>query len=143
MRDRCRLRGADNGNLSCRYGHQVTLLDIDRERIERLQAGNLPIFEPGLGELLARNRATGRIAATTSYEQAVTDADFVFIAVATPAAVEGGEADLSFVQAAATELGRYLPPGRRTIVINKSTVPIGTGDWIASILAAHAPLTAE
>ena len=130
--------GLTTGICLADLGNRVTLLDIDAERVERLRAGELPIFEPGLGELLAYNLAAGRLRATTSYAEAVATADFVFIAVATPTAVEGEGANLSYVEAAATALGRHLAPGRRTIVINKSTVPIGTGDWVANILAAHA-----
>jgi len=135
--------GLTTGICLADLGNQVTVLDIDRGRIERLQAGELPIFEPGLGELLARNVAAGRFSATTSYAQAIAGAEFIFIAVATPTTAEGDGADLSFVQAAATELARHLPSGRRSIIINKSTVPIGTGDWVAGILAAHVPAGAQ
>ncbi len=131
--------GLTTGICLADLGNQVTLLDVDVERIDRIKAGELPIFEPGLGELLSHNLAAGRLSATTSYALGVSDADFVFIAVATPTEAEGEGANLSFVQAAATELGRRLTPGRQTIVINKSTVPIGTGDWVADILTAHAP----
>jgi UDPglucose 6-dehydrogenase len=131
--------GLTTGICLADLGNQVTLLDIDAARIARLQSGQLPIFEPSLGELLAQNMAAGRLVATTSYAEAVPEADFVFIAVATPTAAEGDGANLSYVEAAATALGRHLAPGRRTIVINKSTVPIGTGDWVADILARHAP----
>jgi UDPglucose 6-dehydrogenase len=131
--------GLTTGICLADLGNQVTLLDIDADRIGRLHAGQLPIFEPGLGELLVQNLAAGRLAATTSYAEAVPDADFVFIAVATPTAAEGDGANLSFIEAAATSLGRHLSAARRTVVINKSTVPIGTGDWVADILARHAP----
>lgn len=131
--------GLTTGICLADLGNQVTLLDIDAGRIARLQAGQLPIFEPGLGELLAQNMAAGRLVATTSYAEAVPAADFVFIAVATPTAAEGDGANLSYVEAAATSLGQHLARSRRTVVINKSTVPIGTGDWVADILTRHAP----
>jgi UDPglucose 6-dehydrogenase len=131
--------GLTTGICLADLGNSVTLLDIDADRIAQVQAGRLPIFEPGLGELLAHNLAAGRLVATTSYAQAVPKADFVFIAVATPTEAEGDGANLSYVESAATSLGRHLAPGRRTIVINKSTVPIGTGDWVADILQRHAP----
>ena len=131
--------GLTTGVCLADQGNRVTLVDVDAARVERLRAGVLPIYEPGLGELLARNLEAGRLFATTDYAEAVPEADFCFIAVATPTAAGGDSADLSYVRAAAEELGRHLAPGRRTVVINKSTVPIGTGDWVAEILARCAP----
>ncbi|MCL4545731.1 MAG: UDP-glucose/GDP-mannose dehydrogenase family protein [Chloroflexi bacterium] len=135
--------GLTTGICLADLGNNVTLLDTDTKRIAAVKQGELPIFEPGLGELLQQNLRAGRVYATTSYAAAVPDAEFVFIAVATPTAEEHDGADLRYVEAAATELARNLSAGRRTIVINKSTVPIGTGDWVANILAQHAPVGAQ
>lgn len=115
-------------------GNNVTCLDIDEQRIAGLNRGVLPIYEPGLKETIDRNRESGRLRFTTSYEEACRDVEFVFIAVNTPAGLEG-EADMSQVRNAVESLARVLRG--RVIVVNKSTMPIGTGDWVASILERH------
>jgi UDPglucose 6-dehydrogenase len=112
-------------------GNQVYGVDIDESKILRLREGECPIFEPGLGELLRRNLAAGRLRFTTSYDEAVPESDFAFICVDTPSAFNG-EADMRAVRAAATMLGKSLRG--HTIIINKSTMPIGSGDLVASIV---------
>ncbi|MSQ43038.1 MAG: UDP-glucose/GDP-mannose dehydrogenase family protein, partial [Chloroflexi bacterium] len=102
----------------------------------RLQSGELTIYEPGLEELVARNVSSGRLSFTTSYAEAVPDADFCFIAVNTPSGSEG-EADLGQVRAAAATLAAHLKDG--AIVINKSTVPIGTAERVDHIITRHLP----
>ncbi len=106
-------------------GNQVVGLDVDATRIADLRAGQLPIYEPGLEELVRRNYQAGRLRFTTSYAEALGSSDFVFIAVNTPSGFEG-EANMRYVRAAAEEIGRTAD--HPVIVINKSTVPIGTGD---------------
>jgi UDPglucose 6-dehydrogenase len=112
-------------------GHDVWGVDIDAEKVCRLNEGHCPIFEPGLPELLQRNLAAGRLRFTTSYDDAVPSSDFVFICVDTPAS-PSGEADLRTVRKAAASVGRSLAGD--TIVVNKSTMPIGAGDLVESII---------
>lgn len=111
-------------------GNSVTCVDIDVAKIENLKNGILPIFEPGLEEIVERNRKAGRIRFTSSYEDGVPSSEFVFIAVNTPSGAEG-EADLKYTRAAAQSIAKCVE--RHAIIINKSTVPIGTGDWVANI----------
>jgi len=115
-------------------GNHVTALDINEKRIENLKKGILPIYERGLDELVLRNASAGRLEFTTSYDAALADAEFVFIAVGTPSGVDG-EADLKYVQSAAESIARSM--SGPLIVINKSTVPVGTGDWVADIISRN------
>ncbi len=112
-------------------GNKVIALDIDEKRISGLKKGDMPIYEPGLEELVERNVAAGRIEFTTSYEEALKAAEFVFICVGTPSGMDG-EADLKYVRSAAESIAKHMIAP--VIVINKSTVPVGTGDWVASII---------
>ncbi len=115
-------------------GNRVIALDIDEQRIASLKRGVMPIYEPGLEELVARNVAAARLSFTTSYEEALDGVEFVFIAVGTPSGVDG-EADLKHVRAAAESIARAMQGP--IIVVNKSTVPVGTGDWVAEIISAN------
>jgi UDPglucose 6-dehydrogenase len=117
-------------------GNRVIGLDIDEEKVSRLQRGEPPIFEPGLAEMIARNRTAGRLTFTASYREALADAEFVFIAVGTPAGVDG-EADLKHVRSAAEAIARAMVAP--LVVVNKSTVPVGTGDWVADIIRSNQP----
>ncbi len=112
-------------------GNSVTCIDIDTAKVDNLKKGILPIFEPGLEEMVERNSKAGRIRFTSSYEEGVPGADFVFIAVNTPSGAEG-EADLKYTRAAAQSIAKHI--NQHTVIINKSTVPIGTGDWVANIV---------
>jgi UDPglucose 6-dehydrogenase len=112
-------------------GNQVVCLDIAQEKIERLERGEMPIYEPGLEEVVARNVAAKRLTFTANYADAVPGADFIFIAVGTPSGVDG-EADLQYVRMAAESISDALT--NYAIIINKSTVPVGTGDSVAQIL---------
>jgi UDPglucose 6-dehydrogenase len=117
-------------------GNSVTCLDIDKARIAGLNRGILPLYEPGLKELVDRNRESGRLHFTTDYPEACRGTEFVFIAVNTPSGQEG-EADMGQVRSAVESLaGAVTGP---VIVVNKSTMPIGTGDWAASILERLGP----
>ncbi len=115
-------------------GNTVTCVDIDVSKIENLRKGVLPIFEPGLEEIVERNAKAGRLRFTSSFEEGVPGADVVFIAVNTPSGSEG-EADLKYTRAAAQSIAKQI--NRNTIIVNKSTVPIGTGDWVANIASKH------
>ena len=117
-------------------GNHVICLNRSKEKSDNLKEGILPIYEPGLEEIVRRNYEAGRLSFTTSYDEAMEDVAVVFIAVGTPSGTSG-EADLAHVEAAATEVaGRIRQP---VIIVNKSTVPIGTGDWVAGIVREHMP----
>jgi UDPglucose 6-dehydrogenase len=113
-------------------GNDVLCIDVDRSKIERLRAGEIPIHEPGLDAVVERSVKAGRLRFSTSYDEAVAHAPLVFIAVGTPPG-EDGSADLSHVLACAHELGRLVT--RDTLVVVKSTVPVGTNDQVRSALA--------
>ena len=115
-------------------GNRVVCLDINAERIERLKQGIMPIYEPGLEELVERNVRAQRLFFTTSYAEALREAEFAFIAVGTPEGVDG-EADLRYVRMAAESIADVLD--HPIIIVNKSTVPVGTGDWVADIIRAR------
>lgn len=119
------------------FGHQVICVDKDAAKIERLKAGEIPIFEPGLDALVASNVAEGRLSFTTELPSAITEADAVFIAVGTPSRRGDGHADLTFVYAAAKEIAALIDGF--TIIVTKSTVPVGTGDEIEAIIRAARP----
>ena len=114
-------------------GNNICALDINEQRIAKLKQGIMPIYEQGLTELINRNVNAGRLNFTTSYEEAINDhqAEFVFICVGTPEGVDG-EADLQYVRAAAESIAKVMD--HSLILINKSTVPVGTGDWVAEIV---------
>jgi UDPglucose 6-dehydrogenase len=112
-------------------GNKVQALDVSAERIEGLKKGVLPIYEPGLEELVERNVKAGRLTFTTDYRQALKGCEYAFIAVGTPSGVNG-EADLQYVASAARSIASNMEAP--LIIINKSTVPIGTGDWVADIV---------
>jgi UDPglucose 6-dehydrogenase len=117
-------------------GNRVIALDIMEEKIEGLKKGVMPIYEPGLEELVERNVKAGRLTFTTSYEEGLKGTEFVFIAVGTPSGVDG-EADLQYVGAAARSIAESMQD--YVVVVNKSTVPVGTGDWVAEIIKRHQP----
>lgn len=112
-------------------GNTVTCLDVDETRIERLKQGIMPIYEPGLEQIVLQNVRHGRLHFTTSYPEALKDAEFAFIAVGTPSGVDG-EADLQYVRQAAEAIADIVD--HPIIVVNKSTVPVGTGDWVAEVI---------
>jgi len=113
-------------------GNQVFCLDINKDRIDKLNQGIMPIYEPGLEEIVERNIKSKRLFFTTDYETALKDAEIAFIAVGTPSGVDG-EADLQYVRNAAEKIAQVV--NHPIIVVNKSTVPVGTGDWVADIIS--------
>jgi nucleotide sugar dehydrogenase len=119
------------------FGHDVTCIDKDAEKIAALEKGTIPIFEPGLSELVTANTEAGRLTFTTELQSAVAEADVVFIAVGTPSRRGDGHADLSFVYAVAREVAQSVEGF--TVVVTKSTVPVGTGDEVAHIIATVNP----
>ena len=119
------------------FGHQVTCIDTDAAKIDALRAGRMPHFEPGLEEIVIANAAAGRLRFEGEVGQAVADADAVFIAVGTPSRRGDGFADLSFVHCAVRAVASVLKGP--AVVVTKSTVPVGTGDEVARILAEMCP----
>ena len=117
------------------FGHNVICVDKDPQKIDTLEAGGVPIYEPGLKDLIAKNVAAGRLNFTTDLKAAMETADAVFIAVGTPSRRGDGFADLTYVYAAAEEIAAEIKDF--TVVITKSTVPVGTGDEVENILAKH------
>jgi len=117
-------------------GNRVCALDVDDKRVENLKKGVMPIYEPGLEELVKRNTKSGRLSFTTSYSDGLAGAEFAFIAVGTPSGIDGN-ADLQYVDAAARSIAKNMTAP--LIIINKSTVPIGTGDWVADIVKSAQP----
>lgn len=124
--------GLTTGVALAYLGHDVSCVDKDEEKIERLRQGEPPIYEPHLKELL--DLSQGHLQFLTSYEQAVPEAEVVFISVGTPPRADGSP-DLRFVRAAADEVGQHLGKGY-TVVVNKSTVPIGSGKWVRLVIQA-------
>ena len=123
-------------------GHAVVGLDIDRDRVAMLNRGESPIFEAGLPDMLRRNLDAGRLRFTTDYADGVPGCEMVFLCTGTPS-LSDGEADLRQVRAAAASIGANLPPDASTVVVNKSTMPVGTAELVAGIVAEHAPATAR
>src|SRR3954469_13878561 len=114
------------------FGNHVTCVDIDASRVERLRRGEIPFHEPGLAELVQRNAKQGRLVFTTDTLEAVKTAEIVFLAVGTPSRPDGS-ADLSYLFEAARAVARGL--AAPTIIVTKSTVPIGTGDLVREEVA--------
>jgi UDPglucose 6-dehydrogenase len=132
--------GLVTGTCFADLGNVVYCVDTNKDRVNDLNRGALPIYEPGLEELVRRNAQANRLFFTTDYAEALANADFVFIAVGTPSGSEG-EADLSYVESAATSVARTMT--RPMVIVNKSTVPIGSGDWVASIVEKERTVKAD
>lgn len=126
--------GLVTGTCLADLGNRVTCIDTDAEKIAGLKAGKLPFYEPSLLELVIRNQHAGRLAFVDSVAAGIADAEFIFIAVGTPMG-ENGEADLSYVRSAAHDIAESLD--HSAIVINKSTVPVETGDLVSAIIREH------
>ncbi|MEZ6030010.1 MAG: UDP-glucose/GDP-mannose dehydrogenase family protein [Hyphomonadaceae bacterium] len=129
--------GLVSGACFADFGHVVTCVDKDPGKIERLEKGVMPIFEPGLQELVASNVKEGRLFFTQDARDAIRHADAVFIAVGTPSRRGDGHADLSYVYAAAKEIAEHMDGF--TVVVTKSTVPVGTGDEVEEIIRKTNP----
>ena len=129
--------GLVSGACFADFGHQVVCVDKDATKIARLNAGEIPIYEPGLDDLVARNVAAERLSFSTELAGPVGEAEVVFIAVGTPARRGDGHADLSYVHAAAAEMAPVL--NGFTVVVTKSTVPVGTGDEVERIIREANP----
>jgi UDPglucose 6-dehydrogenase len=123
--------GLVTGTCFADLGNQVVCLDVDETRITKLKQGVMPIYEPGLEQVVTQNVRANRLSFTTNYKEALDCAEFAFIAVGTPSGVDG-EADLQYVRSAAEAIADLVD--EPIIVVNKSTVPVGTGDWVADII---------
>ena len=124
--------GLVSGACIADFGHQVTCVDKDTAKISALNTGEVPIYEPGLGDLVRSNVGQGRLSFTVALSEAVRQADAVFIAVGTPSRRGDGHADLTYVYEATREIAASLEGF--TVVITKSTVPVGTGDEVERII---------
>ncbi|MEN6483594.1 MAG: UDP-glucose/GDP-mannose dehydrogenase family protein, partial [Syntrophobacteraceae bacterium] len=130
--------GLVSGACFAEFGHEVTCIDKDVAKIERLQGNDIPIYEPGLDQMVEKNRKANRLLFSTEYSPGVPEADVVFIAVGTPASRRGdGYADLSYVHDAARQIAPHLCD--YTVVVNKSTVPVGTARQVARIISEVNP----
>ncbi|MCY4180610.1 MAG: UDP-glucose 6-dehydrogenase, partial [Litoreibacter sp.] len=119
------------------FGHDVVCVDKDPNKIERLNQGEVPIYEPGLDILMQKNVEAGRLSFTTDLKTAVDGAEAVFIAVGTPTRRGDGHADLTYVYAAAEEIARAATD--YTVIVTKSTVPLGTNREVKEVIAKAAP----
>jgi UDPglucose 6-dehydrogenase len=124
--------GLVTGTCLADLGNQVTCVDIVQEKIDRLKQGIIPIYEPGLEELVERNVHAGRLHFTTSYSEGLDNSEFIFIAVNTPTGTSQGSADMRYVESAARSIAQELD--HYAIIINKSTVPVGSGDVVTRIV---------
>ena len=129
--------GLVSGACLADFGHEVVCVEVDESKVESLRQGHVPIYEPGLSELAVANQAAGRLSFTTSLKEAGRGAQAIFIAVGTPSLAEVGSADMHFVHDAARAIGQIIEDF--TVVVVKSTVPIGAGDEVERIIAKHAP----
>lgn len=129
--------GLVSGACFADFGHEVICVDKDEGKIAALKAGRMPIYEPGLDTLVASNVAAGRLTFTTDLASSVAGADAIFIAVGTPSRRGDGHADLSYVFAATEEIAAAVTGP--TVVVTKSTVPVGTGDKVEAILREKRP----
>jgi len=129
--------GLVSGACFSEFGHQVVCVDVNPEVVARLERGEIPIFEPGLADLVARNVKAGRLSFTTDLKAGVAEADAVFIAVGTPTRRGDGHADLSYVYAAARQVAEAVT--KPCVLINKSTVPVGTAREVEAIAREVAP----
>jgi UDPglucose 6-dehydrogenase len=121
-------------------GHRVIGVDVDALKVARLQLGQLPIFEPDLEDVVREQLAAGRLEFTLEYSEALAEADVAFVCVGTPAGVDG-EPDMRQVRSSTAGLAQATPAGAHLVVVNKSTMPVGTGEWMQLTLNAHARQT--
>ncbi|ANV88078.1 UDP-glucose/GDP-mannose dehydrogenase family protein [Picosynechococcus sp. PCC 7117] len=125
--------GLVTGVCLAHMGHDVVCIDNNEQKIKLMQAGRSPIYEPGLAELMQQKMATGRLQFSTDLSFGVNHGEILFIAVGTPA-LPTGESDTRYVEAVAKGIGEHLPADSYKVIVNKSTVPIGSGDWVRMIV---------
>jgi UDPglucose 6-dehydrogenase len=133
--------GATHAVSMAELGYEVLGVDVDEAKIAKLSDGQVPFHEPGLDELLVRNLASGRLRFTTDYAEAAAFGDVHFVCVGTPQKKDSLAADMVYVEAAVTSLATHLD--RKALVVGKSTVPVGTAEWVESLVREHAPAGGE
>lgn len=126
--------GLVTGTCFAETGNKVTCVDIDANKVERLRAGQIPIYEPGLEKIFLRNIKEGRLSFTTNVEEVINEAEIIFLALPTPPGADGS-ADLKYVLGVADHLGKFL--NNYKVIVNKSTVPVGTADKVTAAIAAN------
>jgi UDPglucose 6-dehydrogenase len=126
--------GLVTGACFAEFGVDVTCVDVDKEKIARLSNGNIPIYEPGLEQLVAKNTQAGRLSFTTDIKSAVEQALVIFLAVGTPPKTDGS-ADLAYIEAAARSIAEHMNGYK--VIVTKSTVPVGTGEHLRSLIREH------
>jgi UDPglucose 6-dehydrogenase len=129
--------GLVTGTCFSETGNQVTCVDIDKNKVDKLSSGQITIYEPGLEKLFLRNQKEGRLHFTTNLEEAIKDAQIIFLALPTPPG-EDGSADLKYILGVAGDLGKLLQPSDYKVIIDKSTVPVGTADKVRKAILASA-----
>ena len=127
--------GLVTGTCFAETGNEVTCIDIDKTKVDKLSSGQITIYEPGLEKIFLRNQKEGRLHFTTSLDEGIKGATIIFLALPTPPG-EDGSADLKYILGVAEKLGHILKD--YTVVINKSTVPVGTADKVRAIIAKNA-----
>ena len=131
--------GLVTGTCFAETGNTVTCVDIDSRKVEKLSSGQITIYEPGLEKLFLRNQKEGRLYFTTSLADAIADVKIIFLALPTPPG-EDGSADLKYILGVAAELGKLIKPGDYKVIIDKSTVPVGTAEKVKNTILASAEL---
>lgn len=134
--------GLVSGACFAEIGHEVICVDNNKQKVETLQAGNIPIFEPGLEELVTRNVAANRLRFTASIEDGVDNSEVVFIAVPTPPQADGS-VDLTYIEQVAREISNVLKPGQYRVIVDKSTVPVKTGEKVTDTIKRYSKPGAE
>ena len=132
--------GLVSGTCFAETGNHVTCIDIDESKIKKLQAGEITIYEPGLEKIFSRNIKEGRLTFTTSLSDGINGADIIFLALPTPPG-EDGSADLKYILGVAADLGRLLKPGDYKVIVDKSTVPVGTSEKVREAILRSGPGT--
>jgi len=128
--------GLVSGACFAEVGHNVICVDNNAKKVEQLVQGKVPIYEPGLEELIHRNVAARRLHFTTSTEEGVDNSDVVFIAVPTPPQADGS-VDLTYIEKVAREISSVLKPGHYRVIVDKSTVPVKTGEKVADTIRRY------
>lgn len=129
--------GLVSGTCFAETGNNVTCVDIDESKVQRLKAGEITIYEPGLEKIFSRNLKEGRLRFTTSLKEGMADAQIIFLALPTPPG-EDGSADLKYILAVAKDLGTLIAPGSYRVIVDKSTVPVGTAQRVRDAILASA-----
>ncbi|HMR91330.1 MAG TPA: UDP-glucose/GDP-mannose dehydrogenase family protein [Chitinophagaceae bacterium] len=130
--------GLVTGTCFAETGNAVTCVDIDKKKVEKLSSGQVTIYEPGLEKIFLRNLKEGRLTFTTNLAEGIKDAEIIFLALPTPPG-EDGSADLKYVLGVAADLGKLLQPGDYKVIVDKSTVPVGTAEKVRKAVLDNAP----